>query len=743
MSRVEESIYTFDEAFAGAYQQAARGDIANQKWLNDRASDLKASLVATLSDLGVEADLMEVIKHIVSHWDDLSQREYFTDLITERCRQNRDATNDNLFSLARMSYYYQPANKHAVFAYLSQLNTYSGTTHDEGLKKEMAVLSKIGHELGSINATIYYVRLMADGIGMPPDLNASCDLSLAALKDCETGSGAANILIKHVQKLAAVDAESLKVIMTLSEIYRNGYGCIADRKLADECDRVAANLGSLIAFFRLYPKPLSIDELFELAQEDCHAAYKTIENLAQLVDDKDEAKRAKHVLALCKLHGYGTHQHLVTQPAAVEDLTDMKFKLVEDKDRRRYITSGYLDSRHKVGVFGGGYYFLQNQITLNLMLLGVHRKEYDVAPHCRATSSSMYDEIALKTLATYTNDYAKSLFGEARAEWQAIAQNLLDACQPPTVESVKQKLAAEKPVNTMAGWTKHAVSLTFFKVGDKFYLAYGNKGDAVYGNKPSIKFYQIHNPAKLLDQKWLTNLYKGKLTKAYMEMHDPTKEGLGKDLDLELVGIINCDRQNGDNCAVLSVSVSARVDLMHADFKQQYKKNPAGFALNTESVSACDDRIKMQKHKPWRFAMRRYAVSTLCDVGAKHKTSLLTQYHFDLIVKVIAGIHEKYPGRDEASDARRSVLLRDVQLYLKTKACQFNSTQIVDLTEYIQEMKEAYAPPAPPAKAKRSGLFARFHRPPAAATVVVDNPLIHMTRVTDNPLNRVGVPVAI
>ncbi len=771
MSRAEETGYTFDDGLADAYRQAASGDVANQKYLNDYAISIKEFLVDKLARLGVEPSSMEaleptdrinhivfeslhdpglttdvrtklvrvVVRHIVSHWDDLGQRDHFTDLIADMCRHHGGDTNGELFNVACMSYYFQPTNKQAVFSYLSQLNTYSATTHCEDLKKEMAVLSKIGHELGSTDASVYYVKLMADGIGMLRDTNASCNTALAVLKVCELGSENATILLEHIQKLAASDAESLTVIMSLSEIYRHGYGCIVDPALAQECDRVAANLGSLEAFFRLYPSPLSIDELFVMAQKGCHAAYKNIENVAQSTDENDETKRAKHVLAMCKLHGHGTPAQLVIQPAGYGDFSTMAFKAEAREDPRRYLVSSYLSSRHKVGVFSGGYYYLQNQIALNLMLLGVHEKEYTVAPHCKATSSGMYDEIALKTLATYTNGYADSLFGKARTEWRTIAQNLLDACQPLSVESVAQKLAADKPVNTMAGWIGHAISMTFFKVGDKTYLAYGNKGDRVCGNKPSIKFYQIHDTAKLLDQGWLTDLFNGKLTKTYLEMHDTAEEGLGKDFNLELAGVIECDVQNGKNCAVLAVSISARVDLMHADFKREYAKNPARFVLNAEMVSACDNRIKIPKHKPWRFAMRRYAASTLCDVGAKHKSiSLPADYHFDLLQTVIGGIYEKYPNKDEISSQKRHVLLTELQIYLKTKGCQFNSTQITELSECMRVMKEIYAPPAAATKMKRSGLFARFRRKPAAVAVSTDNPFIHVARVTDNPLHRVG-----
>ena len=161
MSRAEETGYTFDDGLADAYRQAASGDVANQKYLNDYAISIKEFLVDKLARLGVEPSSMEaleltdrinhivfeslhdpglttdvrtklvrvVVRHIVSHWDDLGQRDHFTDLIADMCRHHGGDTNGELFNVACMSYYFQPTNKQAVFSYLSQLNTYSATTH--------------------------------------------------------------------------------------------------------------------------------------------------------------------------------------------------------------------------------------------------------------------------------------------------------------------------------------------------------------------------------------------------------------------------------------------------------------------------------------------------------------------------------------------------------------------------------------------------------------------------------------
>ncbi|MDF1796725.1 MAG: hypothetical protein P1U63_09335 [Coxiellaceae bacterium] len=697
MSRVEQHKYSFAEELAEAYCKAVDGDVASQKWLKDCASAIDAT--AAVSS----------------------------------------------FVLARVSFYQQPHNKQAALSYLLHLKTYLAATPSNGLKREVAVLSKICHLHGSEEGTLLYIKHMSEGIGMQQDFNAACAVILESLKKCEIGTDQAKQLLEMAHQLAVYAPESIVVLMALSEIYRHGYGCIADQKRANECDQVAANLGSLVAFFRLHPDPLTINDLFQLAMEGSHAAYKTLAARAELSGDQEGLKRGKHLVALCKLHGYGTRQQLVTKPVSFDDLSRMEFKAERRSAEAFCIASSYLSSRHKVGVFGGGYYFLENQIKLNLMLLGLHEKKYRVAAHCESTSGGIYQQISLNTIAKYTNVYASSLFDGERIKWKALANNLMQACHQPTPDSIKSGFLANKPINAVVGWYEHVVSITFFKLGDKYYLAYGNKGDRAYGNKSSIKFFQVHDPSKLFDQDWLRNLHTSHFSKAYLEMHDPDYEGLGKDLGLELAGTINCDDQKGGNCAVLASSVTARINLMHGDFKQQYASHPTTFVLNAEAINDCDKRIKMPVHKRWRFAMRQRAVSMLCDLGAKHEgMSLSVSDHFDLLQTVIAGIHEKYPHKDEASREKRRVLLREIQVYLKSKNCSFSETQITALSEHMQGMKALHeSPPAIPEKTKRHGIFSRFRRAPAVKAVETKNPLVHVARVTMNPFHGVAELTAI
>ena len=626
-------------------------------------------LRASTSTEKTDALLEPMIKHWLTHQD---QKELIYQLADKQKHPN-----DNMLQVTKILFYKEPTSLKAALYYYNQLNLIPKAERTEAQTNELSFLKK-AYEL-IINPLPGFNKLkqsIENGSNTRSDLELL--FKITPLFNNQLQKEAFSVLAKKITKLT----DNSEFLFKMGQFYQAGIGCEKNEDMAKAYYETAAKKGSIEAFHKRFGGELTPAQLLNYAKQDYQAATDLLQRLSY--GDDTEAKIA---FASCQTHGYGTRKQL-------SDTGDEPDEAPCPRDTILH------SSRASVRFFDHtGNDFLTYQTGYLLMLLGAQQKEFQIAPHISDTSNGSHAYANVHQAIQYTQAYVDTLAEEEKPHWndcledlrwsETLFDNDYEHDDTPTGATILARLDAGHTVSIASGWVNdtnngHSINLNLFKVGEEYFLSYANKGQSNL-SKSAIRIYRIDNPDQLHNDDWLKKLITKKdgAPMAYVDSHDKSKPGLGQDLQLTSLGVVNRSDQNGGNCAVIT---SSHAILNLHMIKQLQANHRAGTAatVNQRSISAAFKSVFMSTYKPWRFHMRTCAVRDLCNLGdCRERAYIPAKQHIDILKIAINRIMEKYPTHDRATTEKREALVDEINNFLDSPACGYTEEQKTEITDHI------------------------------------------------------------